>query len=383
MDQFPWPAAEVPSGDELAAWAFWNAVPSCGPRTFAKLVTEFGSAERAAREVGPASWPGLSPRARAFVANCPDPVAYGRQELAHARRLGARAVPGTSHEYPPLLRKTHDPPILLYVRGDRDLADSKWIAVVGTRAATAYGLSVARRLARDLAGAGVGVVSGLARGIDSAAHLGAMDAGGPTCGVLGSGLGCAQPPGRRNLIRKVERLGCVVSSFPMGFPAGKYTFPARNRIISGMALGCVVVEAGERSGSFITVDLALSEGRAVFAVPGDIGRPTSRGTNRLIGEGATVVTGADTILEELGISAASLGGGNGTVLGAACQPRGGADGSLWDEAVLEAVTVNTAVDDILAAVSLPLPTVLSTLSRLEIAGKVRRGHGYRFTRSGC
>jgi DNA processing protein len=169
----------------------------------------------------------------------------------------------------------------------------------------------------------------------------------------------------------------------MGFPAGKYTFPARNRIISGMALGCVVVEAGERSGSFITVDLALSEGRAVFAVPGDIGRPTSRGTNRLIGEGATVVTGADTILEELGISAASLGGGNGTVLGAACQPRGGADGSLWDEAVLEAVTVNTAVDDILAAVSLPLPTVLSTLSRLEIAGKVRRGHGYRFTRSGC
>jgi DNA processing protein len=207
--------------------------------------------------------------------------------------------------FPPLLRELHDPPTTLYVRGAVGALAAPGVAVVGARSCSAYGAQVARSVARDLAAAGVAVVSGLARGVDGEAHRGALESGGQTIAVLGCGIDRDYPRSHAELARRIASSGAVVSEYPAGVEPAPWRFPARNRIIAGLSLATVVVEARERSGALITADFALELGRDVFAVPGEITSALSAGTNDLLRQGAGPLTAVRDVLEALGIETAS------------------------------------------------------------------------------
>lgn len=202
-----------------------------------------------------------------------------------------------SHEeYPEMLKYITDPPLVLYVRGS--IPKSNAVAIVGSRKASGYGIETAFKMASDLAFSGMVIVSGMARGIDTAAHSGALDAGGETVAVLGCGVDIIYPPENKNIMERIIKTGAVISEYPPGSPPSTIHFPCRNRIISGMSLGTLVVEAGLKSGSLITANCALEQGRDVFAIPGNINNYNSIGTNRLIKDGAKIVLNSDDILEE-------------------------------------------------------------------------------------
>jgi DNA processing protein len=198
-----------------------------------------------------------------------------------------------------LLKQIYDPPPVLYVKGEKYMFNNSSLAVVGSRKSSTYGRNVAISFAKELASMEVNIVSGMARGIDSFAHKGAIDAGGPTTAVLGCGIDIVYPPENEKLMKKIFECGCVISSFPLASPPLSANFPARNRIISGLSLGTIVIEAAKKSGSLITADFALEQGREVFAVPGSIFSPYSRGTHKLIKQGAKLVENIDDILDEL------------------------------------------------------------------------------------
>lgn len=216
-------------------------------------------------------------------------------------RLDIDIVTLYSPTYPSLLKCIYDPPSVIYVKGCLDPV-VKTVAVVGSRRATQYGLDTSERLSFGLAGYGITVSSGMARGIDTYAHKGAIKAGGKTIAVLGCGLDRAYPPENKRLMQQICENGAVISEFLPGTPPLAYNFPARNRLISGISLGVVIVEASEKSGSLITTDYALEQGRDVFSVPGNIDSINSIGTNRLIRDGAKIVTCLSDILDELGIN---------------------------------------------------------------------------------
>ncbi|MEB3101177.1 DNA-processing protein DprA [Ferviditalea candida] len=214
---------------------------------------------------------------------------------------GIRFVTVLDEAYPALLKQTAKPPWVLYYRGNDRLLQASAIAVVGTRTPTTYGKKAAERLSRELSDAGLTVVSGLARGIDSSAHLGALQGKGSTIAVLGTGPDIVYPPENKSLYREIAEKGLILSEFPLGTSPHPGLFPLRNRIIAGISLGTVVVEAALKSGSLITADQALEESREVFAVPGPITSPKSLGALSLIKQGAKLVTGAEDILEEYGV----------------------------------------------------------------------------------
>jgi len=203
--------------------------------------------------------------------------------------------------YPENLKNIYDPPVILYVRGEILPCDDTAVAVVGSRRASFYGMRTAEKIGFELASRGITVVSGLARGVDSSAHKGALKAGGRTLAVLGSGLSNIYPGEHAELAEKISRSGAVISEFPMETIPDRGNFPKRNRVISGLSMGVVVVEAAEKSGALITSDSAIEQGREVFAVPGKIDSPTSKGTNMLIKQGAKLAGTVDDILEELGL----------------------------------------------------------------------------------
>jgi DNA processing protein len=221
---------------------------------------------------------------------------------AYERRLAERGLRFVS-VLPPLLRAIHDPPAGLFVRGAAalDLLERPAVAIVGARACSGYGASVARNLGRELAAAGLVVVSGLARGVDGEAHRGALDAGGATVAVLGCGIDRDYPAAHADLARRIAETGLVVSEYAPGIEPAPWRFPARNRIVAGLAAATVVVEARERSGALITADLALEEGREVFAVPGEITSALSAGANALLKLGASPLTCAADVLSSFGI----------------------------------------------------------------------------------
>ncbi len=205
-------------------------------------------------------------------------------------------------DYPEILKNIYDPPLVLYVKGKITGEDKIAVALVGSRTASVYGVNVCKNLAQSLASSGITIVSGLARGIDSAAHTGALLSGGRTIAVLGNGLGSIYPPENKDLAEKIAQRGAVISEFPIEAPPLPQYFPIRNRIISGLSLGTVVVEAAEKSGALITASCALEQGREVFAVPGRAGSPTSKGTHWLIREGAKLVEDPKDIIEELNLN---------------------------------------------------------------------------------
>jgi DNA processing protein len=220
-------------------------------------------------------------------------------ESRRAQEAGVRLLPFTDPDYPERLRAIADPPPLLYVKGEILDGDERAVAIVGSRSASDYGLKVARSISRGLASLGFTVVSGMARGIDGAAHEAALEAGARTIAVLGCGVDRVYPPEHVALYRRITGQGAVISEFPMGARPAAFNFPARNRLISGLALGVVVVEATERSGSLITAALALEQNREVFAVPGAVGSSRSRGAHRLIRQGAKLVESAEDVIEEI------------------------------------------------------------------------------------
>ncbi len=227
----------------------------------------------------------------------------GRSYSASLERAGLRFLARSSADFPPLLRAVHDPPVGLFVRGSApiDLLSRPAVAIVGARSCSTYGAHVARMLGRELAAAGLVIVSGLARGIDGEAHRGALEASGATVAVLGCGVDRDYPASHARLAADVAKSGAVVSEYARGVEPAPWRFPARNRIIAGLAEAAVVVEARERSGALITADFALEEGRDVFAVPGEITSALSAGTNRLLQLGAAPLTRAEDVLELFGL----------------------------------------------------------------------------------
>jgi DNA processing protein len=280
--------------------------------------------------------------------------------------------------YPALLAAVPSPPAL-WVRGDLERDDALAIALVGTRRASAYGLAAAERLAFDLAARGVTVVSGLARGIDTAAHRGALAAGGRTIAVLGAGVDVVYPPESAALGREIERRGALVSQFPPGMPPQPWNFPLRNRTLAGLALGVVVVEAPERSGALITAGLAAELGREVFAVPGQITVETSRGSNRLIQDGAKLVRDWCDIVQELSDSWRRA-------VRSPSEPAGRADEPAPDSEEGRILTLLTSeqpqhIEDLIARGHSSPARVAAALLALELGGQARQLDGQRWVKA--
>ena len=286
--------------DNLRYWLILNAIYGLGTQRMRLLLRHFGSPKatleascKQLKEV-----PGIGGELARRTVNWNKYIDL-EKEFALIEKHKVKVIIIEDKSYPQLLSKIFDPPLVLYVKGEFLPADQVPIAIVGSRRPSIYGRMTAERLGRELAGRGLTVVSGMARGIDSAAHKGALAAKGRTIAVLGSGLDVVYPPENKNLMEEISKRGAVISEFPMSTKPDRGNFPKRNRTISGLSLGVVVVEAAQRSGALITVDCALEQGREVFALPGKIDSVTSQGTNRLIQQGAKLVTTGKDIIEEL------------------------------------------------------------------------------------
>jgi len=297
---------------------------------------------------------------------------YARARAAIDRGQTRRIAPiaWSNPVYPVALTTIADPPPVLWMQGSSAAFDRPAVAIVGARAASAYGLSVAERLAADLASRGLAIVSGLARGVDSAAHRGALSAGGVTLGIMGSGVDVVYPPEHASLARDMQQDGGVVSELVPGTPPLPQFFPMRNRIISGLSRAVVVIEAGEKSGSLITARCALEQGRDVLAVPGNVLSGRNRGAHALLKDGAKIVESADDILEELRMPPA------------ACASTCGETASLNQDPILACLTPGepSDLDAIAERSGLTTARLLPRLFELELQGAVARVGGGRFVR---
>jgi len=345
-------------------WLGLKAVAGIGNVTFRRLLERFDAPrtalEASADELG--SVRGVTPAVVAAIRG------GGWQRFAEeeCRRLGpsgARLVTFTMADYPKALFEIPDPPPFLYVRGQLGPCQPA-VAIVGSRRATSYGLQTTARLAEELGRHGVTVISGMARGVDTAAHKGALLAGGSTAGVLGCGIDRIYPPENRKLFDEMTAKGCLISEFPLGTQPLAENFPRRNRIISGLSRGVLVVEAAENSGSLITAQYALEHGRDVYAVPGNISFATSRGSNRLIKQGAKLVDCVEDILEELpGFSAKTGSAAPLPLRSFSLSPREAAIYELLARSPLH-------IDDIISQTELTAGEVSSMLLHLELKGAV-------------
>jgi len=299
-----------------------------------------------------------------------------RKEKEEAERLGIEIITLFDEGYPEQLRQIYDPPIVLYVMGS--LHFDVGLSIVGCRRASFYGLSSAEKISRELSALGITVISGLARGIDTAAHKGALAAGGKTIAVLGSGLKNIYPPENEALAHSIAQKGAVISEFPLDTQPYPYNFPRRNRIISGLSAGVVVVEAAQNSGALITADFALEQGREVYALPGKVDSPTSYGTNDLIKQGAKLVTNVADILEELNLNTQPNCIGKTADMEAA-----EAEVSLEPEEenifnLLNKGPMN--IDEMIDNTKFTIPRLNSLLVSLEIKKKIKRLSGQQFVR---
>jgi DNA processing protein len=285
---------------DLADWIALNMIRGIGPRTANQLIDRFGApAQVFAASRLTLEKEGIKPESIQELHDS-EILEKANAEIERLEQLGAIVVTLEDDDYPPLLREIYDPPIALYIRGDfKKVLARPCLAVVGSRRCSTYGINAAQSLSRDLAQNGLTIVSGLARGIDAAAHRGALEAGGLTIAVVGTGLEMTYPKEHKKLEEEIASNGAVVSEFPLGTPPLPQNFPYRNRVLSGLCFGVLIVEAAEHSGSLITARLANEQGREVFAVPGNITSQTSFGTNFLIKDGAKLVQHWRDVVEEL------------------------------------------------------------------------------------
>lgn len=383
-------------------------VSGVGPKIRKALLTRFDTPEAvlAATEEELQSVPGVGPKLAREIRHA-DLTTNPEEELELCRTSGITLLPDYDSRYPRCLSEIHDPPPLLFERGELLPRDSLGVAIVGTRHPTDYGRRQAEKLAAGLARAGLTIISGMARGIDSVAHRAALEAGGRTIAVLGSGLLEIYPPEHKDLFNDIAAQGAVLSEMPSRMKPSAGAFPQRNRIISGLSLGTIVVEAAQRSGALITARLAMEQGRDVFAVPGRIDQVNSKGCHRLIRDGATLVESVDDILDQLGPLIESVPRDVPAqvpkeVAGAFDEPSGDGDtkddrpntsattlsenatlrhpGELLlndvEQKVLDLIELDpTRIDTVIARSGLPAQNVLSAISVLEIRHLIRRLSG--------
>ncbi len=368
---------------QILHWLALILTPGLGTRRAMRLLEHYGSPELIlrldARELEAA---GVAPAvASSMAAGCSYTPAAEAAE--RAKRMGAEVIPWCDPRYPPRLREIYDPPVVLFALGRLELLGTVMVALVGSRSPTAYGQAVAERLGRDLAAAGVTVASGMARGIDTAAHQGALAAGGATVAVFGCGLDVIYPAENRALAERIAREGLLLSEFPPGTPGHAQNFPVRNRVISGMSEGVVVVEGKQYSGSLITARLALDQNREVFAVPGNITNPASFGPNLLIKQGAQLVQSHQDILDGLGAEARLRLARQQALPMAGTQVQAVAPMSHISKEVVRFLTVDKPVhlDELIEALPHASPSeLIAVLFELEEAGLVRQLPGKSYVK---
>jgi DNA processing protein len=367
--------------NQYLGWLALALTPGLGARMAGKLLRAMGSPEA----IFSASLTELEaqrlPAAVAQALHTRQPLSAAAKELAQAQAAGIRLVTWDEPEYPIRLREIYDPPPLLYVRGNIDLLNRHTISIVGSRRPTPYGNQMAEKLAQDLADRGLVIVSGLARGIDSSAHRGALkSSSGATIGVLGCGVDVIYPKENKKIFAEMEQRGAIVSEFALGTFPGPQNFPIRNRIISGMSLGVVVVEGAQYSGSLITARLAMEFGREVYGVPGNATQLTSFGPNQLIKQGAKLVTSWEDVIEELPtpiraelVPVESANSEQRTLLvEQALEPN---ERVLYD---LLSTDESRHVDDLMESSGLTSSEVLASLFDLELKSVVRQLPGKQF-----
>ena len=355
--------------DDLRYWIGFNRVSGIGPVRLRALQDYFGDLAAAWQaDVASLRAAGLDARLAEAVTRLRAHVDLDA-EMERVERAGITLLTLDSPGYPPLLKQITGAPPLLYVKGNLTLEDEFAVAVVGTRGATAYGRLITERLSAELAQHNVTVVSGLAIGIDTVAHHATLQAGGRTIAVLGCGLDIVYPASNKVLAERIADQGALVSEHPLGTRPDAHHFPARNRIVSGLALGVLVTEAGESSGALITARMAAEQGRDVFAVPGRITDAKSAGTNRLIQNGAKLVTGVRDIVEEQNLRTVVE---QRTVQLALPEDE-------TERALIGFLSADPVhIDDLRRAADLPMPVVSATLALLEVKGLVRQVGGMNY-----
>ncbi|HND51874.1 MAG TPA: DNA-processing protein DprA [Pirellulaceae bacterium] len=370
---------EVMLRDELVAMVRLVLVSGVGPLTRRALLEQFGSAEAvlAASAEALRKVPRVGAKLSRRILAAHREIDVG-DELRTCSDHGLDLLIEDQPDYPPPLRDIPDPPGVLFQAGRWLPCDVLSVAIVGTRHATQYGLQQAERLASGLARAGFTIVSGLARGIDAAAHRGAIAAGGRTVAVLGSGILNLYPPEHQPLADDVVRHGALISETPPRMAPQSGMFPQRNRVITGLSLGTIVVEAAERSGALVSARHAMEQGRDVFAMPGRVDSRMSRGCHQLIRDGAKLVESVDDVLEELG----PLAGRAVSTSGREVRHPGELQLNEQEQAVLDAIHDQpTLIDDVVTTSRLPVSRVLSTLSVLEMRRLIRRPSGCHVVRA--
>ena len=359
------PCARIPIMDDIKYWVALNGVSLLGTVRFRRLEAHFGDL-RNAWEASPGELKaaGIETGPVREILAARD-IISPEAEQEKLERASVRPINWNHSEYPWRLKEISDPPPVLYVKGALQPEDERAVAVVGTRGPTAYGREAASVLAADLARNGITIVSGLARGIDGIAHRAALDTGGRTIAVVANGLDIVYPSEHAGLSRRAEEQGAVVSEYPLGVRPNPRNFPRRNRLISGMSLGTLVIEAPETSGATWTVQHALEQDREVFCVPGSIFSNASRFTNRMIQQGAKLVSSYQDVLEELNLNVVAQ------------QYELPLDIGTEDEDETDLLQYLNEqplhIDDIRRSASLPIAAVSSMLSMLEIKGKVKQG----------
>lgn len=365
-----------------------NLAPGIGPQLLAALLRRFGSAS-GVRQASVGELAEVPHLRRAVAEKLHQAFESGdvAAEIERMGRHGVRLLRLGTPPYPKALAEAPVPPQILYLRGELQESDGEAVAIVGSRQCTSYGRKIAERLAYDLARAGVTIVSGLARGIDGSAHRGALDAGGRTLAVLAGGLSRIYPPEHADLAAEIATRGALISEAAMGMEPLAGMFPARNRIISGLSRGVILVEANEKSGALITAQHAAEQGREVFAVPGQVDSPASAGTLRLLRQGAKLVRNAQDVLDDLAGLAPLAGPTRAGPTGSAApaepsirpnvRPVGmsGPEGTLWD-----ALDSPRSVDALCRHLEQPMASLASMLMSMEMRRLVRRLPGNMYER---
>jgi DNA processing protein len=358
--------------NNLQYWLALNSLPDIGPVVARNLLSAFGSPDNifnmTIAELRQVQGVGEYKAQKIISFNGWDHI---KREIEKAEKNNVRMLALDNPDYPAGLKQIHGAPVILYVKGDLGGSDKYAIAIVGSRRSTDYGRQVADGMAYKLASSGLTVVSGMAMGIDTASHKGALNAGGRTIAVLGSGLDVPYPASNRGLMKVIESSGAVISEFPFGTKPNKENFPRRNRIISALSLGVIVIEATLDSGSLITVGYALEQGKDVFAVPGQITSMNSKGTNSLIKKGARLIDSAEEVIDELSAQ----------LKGLLKEDKQSLPGMSKDEKKLYGYLAVEPkhIDKITREINMTTSRALSVLLNLELKGVVRQSEGKHFS----
>jgi DNA processing protein len=369
--------------ESLKYWLAINKIPNLGPVTIKKLWEHYGSIQAVWNADEKNIWKieGLSkPAVKAFINNR-NKVDLNA-EIKAIEKTEVKVLTIEDEDYPTGLKNIYDPPPVLFIKGKILRSDEKALAIVGTRKASRYGLEMARKLASDLSSLGITIISGLAAGIDTAAHRGALEAKGRTIAVFGCGINVIFPAANRDLAKEIERTGALVSEFPVGAGTDKVNFPRRNRVISGLSLGVIMVEGHYDSGAMITAKAALDQGREVFAVPGNVQLDQSKGPHWLIKQGAKLVESVEDVLDELKSQIPISKSQTIPKSQIPMTKRDYSDLSQDEQKIVSVLSLEPKHLDVISMeTKLSIPQVSSTLMMLEIKKVVRQLPGKNFVLS--